>query len=57
MVFLTAILHPAVDRGNIEVLSNDIFSLILNSDIIALDSLSGSTLPLTTALRSKIVWR
>ena len=31
VVFLTPILHPAVDRGNIEVLGNDIFSLILNS--------------------------
>ena len=57
MVFLTPILHPAVDRGNIDVLGNDIFSLILNSVIIGLDSLSGSTLPLTTALRSKIVCR
>jgi ubiquitin-protein ligase len=31
VVFLTPILHPAVDRGNLEVLGNDIFSLILNS--------------------------
>jgi hypothetical protein len=38
VVFLTPILQPAVDRGNIEVLGNDIFSLILNSDIIALES-------------------
>jgi ubiquitin-protein ligase len=31
VIFLTPILHPAGDRGNIEVLGNDIFSLILNS--------------------------
>ena len=54
VVFLTPILHPAVDRGNIEVLGNDIFSLILNSvNFYSSSSLSGSTFPLT----SKIVCR
>jgi ubiquitin-protein ligase len=31
VVFLTPIMHPVVDRGNIDVLGNDIFFSILNS--------------------------